>query len=126
MKIWLISVLILTVFVVFGIWMQSYLEYTSQILERDIAQIETMINKREWTRADSQLKSFIKKWENLKKTWSMWTHHQELDFLEESLAKTVAAVSNHSYSEALIELGSLKHFLSHIPAREKLNITNIL
>jgi len=125
MKIWLISLAILSSFIILGIFFQNNLQKSSARLTAELRRIETLVEDGRWNRSNSKLIAFKNNWRKTKSIWAIFTHHQEIDYVEEALSKAAAAVRSRSEADSLIELGVLRHFLTHIPQRERFNITNL-
>lgn len=125
MKVWLISLAGLIVFVFGSLYVQHFIGLNTNRLDRGLETAETELEKNQWEKSLQDLESIKKSWQKIKPIWAVLLHHQEIDAIDQALVKTMKAVAGRNYSEAKIELGSLRHYLKHIPERVNLSLTNV-
>jgi len=125
MKAWILSTIVILLMSGFGIISNNYLFSSSILVIRQIKQVETAINNKQWAEAAQYLMQVQGSWKEIKPWWAMLIHHQEIDNIENSLVKLEKAVQNQDRSNSQMSSGELQHFLQHIPQREKFTIINI-
>lgn len=126
MKAWILSTSIILLIFGFGIISNNYLSNSSILVIRQVNQLETAVNSKQWSQAEQYLMQVKGSWKRIKPWWAMLIHHQEIDNIENSLVKLEKAVQNQDLSNSQMCSGELQHFLQHIPQREKFTIFNIL
>lgn len=125
MKIWITLAIGVCFFIFLGFAEQSYLQKSSSLLDRELAQMEAKLSHHNWDEALHQLNKIETAWHEAQKWWALLTHHQEIDAVEQALVKTRESIIGKSYPDARMELGTLRHFIKHIAEREKLTLVNI-
>ncbi len=125
MKVWVIAMVGLILFISLGIYTQTRLTKTAQHFTREIKYIDALIEQQQWKRAAKKLILFQNQWKKIKPFWAMLIIHREMDSIDEALIRTEKAVQSKKSSEAQMELGSLKHYIQHIPERERFSLVNI-
>ncbi len=125
MKVWVIAMVGLILFISLGIYTQKQLAKTAQHFTREIKNIEALIEQQQWKPAAKKLIAFQNQWKKAKPFWAMLIIHREMDSIDEALIRTKKAVQSKNSSEAQMELGSLKHYIQHIPERERFSLVNI-
>jgi len=122
-----ISIVGFIVIIISGIFIQNYLEKSSESLLKDVNALKILIiaNKNELT--DKVKEPLIEEWEKTKKIWSTLIDHNELDSIEEIVKRIEVLLSNtDEETELLAELNRLEFYLEHIPEKERFAIENIL
>lgn len=125
MKVWVIAMVGLILFISLGIYTQKQLAKTSQHFTKEIKNIDALIEQQRWNPASKKLIVFQNQWKKVKPFWAMLIIHREMDSIDEALIRTEKAVQSKKSSEARMELGSLKHYIQHIPERERFSLVNI-
>lgn len=120
-----VLVLLLTSLLSFGWFDHHLLEQGSKNLLQTTAMIDTSIQAGNWAGAENSYQGTEQQWEKLKKYWPMLVHHQEMDRIEESMAKLKSYLQNHNLGDAQAELYNLNHNILHIPEKEEFNLKNI-
>jgi len=126
MKVWLYSLLGLIIFIFLSVRVQHYLISSSDELTQIINQTDQAVQSKIWLQAKTTLHQFEKNWKKTKASWSLLLNHQEVDNIEQSLIRSKRAITAKDYSNAQLELGSLKNYITHVPKKEALNWTNVL
>jgi hypothetical protein len=126
MKTWLIAITGLIIFVGLAVFVQYRIEDTSKHLDYDINKVNFDLTKQHWDQTLKELQTIKEKWQRTKPLWAMLLHHNEIDSIDQALIRALIAIQCKDYSEAQIELGSLQHFIQHIPEHEKFSLVNIL
>lgn len=125
MKVWVIAMVGLILFISLGIYTQKQLIKTSQHFTKEIKNINALIEQQQWKPAAKKLIVFQNQWKKTKPFWAMLIIHREMDSIDEALIRTKKAVQSKNSSAAQMELGSLKHYIQHIPERERFSLVNI-
>ncbi|MGE5604951.1 MAG: DUF4363 family protein [Bacteroidota bacterium] len=125
MKVWLLSLGCLISFIVGGYLIQSMLDRTAAQLNQELGEVELKLNAGDWDQSLLKLKTVRKNWEKVKPYWAILTNHKEMDLIEEALIKTIRAALCKSYNDAMINLGSLRDSIKHIPERERFSLVNV-
>ena len=125
MKVWITAMAGLVLFIGLAICVQNQIQNTSDLFGHEIAKIATIVEHRQWNPALKKLTLFQQKWGRIKPFWAMLIIHREMDSIDEALIRATKAVQTKSYSEAQMELGSLGHYIQHIPERERFSLVNI-
>jgi hypothetical protein len=94
-------------------------------MKQSIDSVETSIGSSNWNQADTQLTRMIKSWSGVKGYWSALIDHQEIDNIDETLARLQMFIKGKDNASALAEAAALKKFIVHIPEREKPSLENI-
>jgi hypothetical protein len=125
MKVWLLSLCCLLFFLVGGYLVQSSLDRMADRLNQELSEVELELNSGDWNQSLLQLLAFKKNWEKVKSYWAILTNHKEIDLIEEALTKTIRAVSYKCYTDAMINLGTLRDSIKHIPEKERFSLVNV-
>jgi len=88
-------------------------------------QLEADIFRQDWNKAQATFTGLKKTWLEMSRYWPMLIHHQEMDRIEESLAKLEIYLQYQKASEAQAELKTLSQYIRHIPQKEALNLKNL-
>ncbi|HBF37527.1 MAG TPA: hypothetical protein DDW50_09430 [Firmicutes bacterium] len=126
MKVWITAMAGLVLFVGLAIYIQNQIQTTSDRFDHEIAKLSVIVDYQQWDSALKKLTVFQQKWGRVKPFWAMLIIHREMDSIDEALVRTVKAIQTKNYSETQMELGSLEHYIQHIPERERFNWVNIL
>ncbi len=125
MKVWITTMVGLVLFIGLGIYVQNQLEKTSMHFGKEIKNLNAILEHQQWKPALKKLITFQSKWEKTKPFWAMLIIHREMDSIDQALIRTKKAVQSKNKSEAQMELGSLEHYIQHIPERERFSLINI-
>lgn len=125
MKVWISAMIGLALFIGLGIYVQIQLEKTSLSFTKETKELDTVLKDQQWHPALKKLTLFENKWKKTKPFWAMLIIHREMDSIDEALIRTKKAIQSKNVSEAQMELGSLEHYIQHIPERERFSLVNI-
>jgi hypothetical protein len=126
MRTWLISVAGLIIFIGLALFVQYQIQNTSKKLDQVIKSVDISLTHKHWDQALKKLQTIKQRWQKTQPIWAMLLNHSEIDSIDQALIRTMKATQSKNYSESQMELGSLQHFIRHIPEREKFNLVNIL
>jgi hypothetical protein len=125
MKTWLVCLFVMIALIGFGIKVQRGMERECTVLLTDLDQVQGRLNARQWIDAIKSLGPLIRKWKNTKPIWALFIHHQEIDTIDSALIRLLRSVNSENYADSQTCSGELRHFLQHIPEREKFTLINI-
>lgn len=109
-----------------GAWINDSLQGSSDLLSVQIEKVCQDIQKESWDDANQKTRQLEIKWEENARWWPIILDHQEMDNIEFSLAKAKEFVATENRSLALGQLSEMKLMIEHLPAKEKINLKNIL
>jgi len=113
------------IIILLSVFSQRFLYNGSQNMKQSIDAVETSIGSSKWNQADAQLTQMINSWSGVKGYWSALIDHQEIDNIDETLAKLQMFIKGKDNASALAEAAALRLFIIHIPEREKPSLVNI-
>jgi hypothetical protein len=125
MKTWLIAIAGMVLFIGMALQLQYHIQTTADQFEHSIQQATTTLNQHQWRPTSIKISQIKTRWQKTKLLWAMLIIHREIDSIDQALIRSAKAVQSKNYSEALMELDTLRHFIQHIPERERFNLVNI-
>mgnify|MGYP000211960947 CR=1 FL=1 len=125
MKSWVIVIIGIALFLLLGCAGQNYLNTSSQTLVRQLDSVQSALSRKNWDETFRLMQSFQQDWAKTRKLWAVLTHHEEIDNVDQALTKTREAILTQSYSDARMEMETLRHFIMHIAERERFSLVNI-
>lgn len=109
----------------FGWVVYIFLENSANDFLASAQEVLPPLKQEEWEKAGELFAQTEKNWLKISKYWPMLINHQEMDRIEESIAKLKGYLENKDKTEAQAELQVLIHYIRHIPKKEALNLQNI-
>ena len=125
MKVWLFTMAGLAFFIIAACLVQSNLERTNRHLNVQLEKATSALQARQWSQSKQALKALDKDWERTRPWWAILLNHKEIDAIEQAMTRTQKAVESRDFGLAMVEIGTLKYFLDHIPERERFNPINM-
>jgi hypothetical protein len=125
MKTWLVCLFVMAALIGFGLRAQNGMEHQSANLIKALDQVQNRINSRQWLEATENLGQLVRKWDDTKPVWALFIHHQEIDMIDSAIIRLLRSVKSESFTDSQTASGELRHFLQHIPVREKFSLINI-
>ena len=123
----LISIIGFIILIVISIFLQYYLEKSSDKLLIELNNLRVLVNENKIYESVMINEKLNQKWEETKSKWSALIDHQELDNIEEVMHRIEILIGeDEEKAELLSELNKLKFYFEHVPVREKFAIENIL
>lgn len=113
------------VIIILSVVSERFLYNGSQQMKQSIDSVETSVGSENWAQADSQLTQMINSWSRVKGYWSALIDHQEIDNIDETLARLQMFIKSKDDSSALAEAAALRKYIVHIPERERPSLANI-
>ena len=126
MRVLIGTIIFLIVLMGFGFYSQARLTTQSNDLIVYVNTIENQAQNENWLRAENELVKFEKKWNRIHNNWDLVIEHHEMDTIDEAVAKLKKYLAVRNLDLTLAELSIIKHFLLHIPTKERFNLQNIL
>ena len=124
-----IIIVILVLIIGTAIWVQSYLNNTTEQLLKDLKILEKeLISSKEDNNRGNIVKKgneIRNKWNKIENGWAIIILHDELDMIETSLIKMSANIEYGTISDSIEELENLIFLVEHISDKEEFNIKNI-
>lgn len=120
-----ILVVSLAVIIILGVWMNSYLKESSDRISAHIKELELNIQNGDWQSAHTKLTDINENWDRTSNIWYMMVDHDEIDSINNALAKVEAYIKSRDNSNLESEIASLKLFVEHVPEREAFALRNI-
>ena len=114
-----------TLLFLFSYSTNKYLEITSKKLLLNVYSIENYIKKGDISSAEKIAIDLDKEWDIIEKKWTLLTNHHEIDNITSSVKTTLEFIKFQDIPSSMANLGSLKHYIQHIPNLEKVNLKNI-
>ncbi len=123
----LIWVLIVVgIFLGLSFWSASYLDKTAAKMSAMVNKVEHQVVAKQWQKAGQSISQTDAQWQKTKDWWAIMIDHQEIDNIENALARLNNLTKGKDVPAALAETASLKKMLTHIPEKEVVNLHNIL
>ncbi len=101
------------------------LSHSAAELQAAIQKVELLVKDTDWSDAEKMFLQVEKKWDRISRYWPLLIHHQEMDRIEECLAKIKSYLQHQDKSHSLAEIYLLTNYIQHIPQNEALNLQNI-
>lgn len=122
---------IITSFLIFIVIISSaffsikYLNRVCSTLEILSNQIENNIQDDDWNKAYGNSIKFLNEWDRYSQKVSFFTHHAEIDNVNNELWKLTQYTKEKNKDESLASAHVIKFLLKHISEMEKVNLQNI-
>lgn len=126
MRIFVSIILVTAVISGAGIWINDSMQDTSNRLSGHIDLVCEYIKSGDWEHAQEKTRDLKAKWQDNAVWWPIVMDHQEMDNIEFSLAKAKEFVAEENSTLALSQFAEMKLMIEHLPAKEKINLKNIL
>ncbi len=111
---------------IMGIFLSSnYINRSCIHLQNLNSTLESYIIKDKYQDAYNLSLNYIAQWNKTSKFLTLYTHHEDLDYIDTEILKLTQYVKNKDKSEGLATVHVLKHLVSHILAHERVSVGNI-
>ncbi|MEJ8553311.1 DUF4363 family protein [Tepidibacter sp. Z1-5] len=123
-----IASIIATIIIIFS-WNYIYNHYVDNYCIDSIKSLESIsnyIDKSHWKNANNEILKLEKSWNRMRKTWSIFLDHHEIDNIDIAMAKLLKNIELKNLNLSYEQLQSLKEFFKIVSENEKLTLTNIL
>ena len=112
--------------VIGALYSQQYLADSGQKLSAQIEDVQIAINEGNWQEADKLTEELIRSWHKTSIGWGLLTEHQEIDDINNTLARLSGFVKDKEAPSSLAEGKAALHLFRHIPEKESLTLANLL
>jgi hypothetical protein len=121
-----IALLTLLLFLLSLGWgMIKILEKSADTLLQSTKKVESLVNNQSWEEAKKAFQQTKIEWTQIRQYWPLLIHHQEMDRIEECIAKIKSYLQHEDSNNALAEIYVLLSYIKHIPENKTLNLQNI-
>lgn len=117
---------ILLILLTGGFWTTYSLVVSTHEISREIDQVYNAVKDGQWQTAAIRTGRLETVWEEKARWWPIFLDHQEMDNIDFSMARVKEYVNSRSAALSLGQLSELKLMVEHIPAKETVNLKNIL
>lgn len=123
----IISLIGFFIIILFSIFIQNYLQISSNKLVKKIEDLQILVDNDEIDKGLIIREELKDEWGEIKKKWASLIDHNELDNIEETLRRIEVLIGKEEEkAELLSELNKVKFYLEHIPEREGFVLENVL
>jgi len=123
----IISLVGLIVVVILSIFIQKYLEKSSEILVEKIDELMEAVEDDKINESVGIREKIQEKWDDTQNKWAALIDHEEIDNIEETMHRVEMLIGDPEEKvELLSELNRLRFYLKHIPEREAFSLENVL
>lgn len=123
----IISLVGLFVVIILSVFIQKYLEKSSEILVNEIDELMEVVEDNKINESIQIREKVQEKWDDTKYKWAALIDHEEIDNIEETMHRIEMLIGDPEEKvELLSELNRLSFYLKHIPEREAFSLENIL
>lgn len=91
----------------------------------DVEEIGRQMEDGQWTEALTLCGGLDQRWQKEQRVWAMLVDHQELDKVSESILTLRIRLLSRDITESSVELEAIRHYIGHIPEKEKLSWANL-
>lgn len=89
------------------------------------SKIENSVKDSSWKKAEKNLNTFAKEWDNHSNMLSVYVHHAETDDISMEVEKLSQAIKYKDAKDSMESAHTLEFLINHIRDLEKINIQNI-
>lgn len=116
----------LFVMMIVGIFLSSnYINRSCTHLQNLNSTLESYIIKEKYQDAYNLSLNYINEWNKTSKFLTLYTHHEDLDYIDTEVLKLTQYIKMKDRSEGLATVHVLKHHINHIKYHEKVSLSNI-
>lgn len=121
-----IIIVLLTIIFGLAIYVQNFLNKTSDNLVAKLEDLKTCIEtSKNYGELSKKTDEIYKEWEDINEKWSVIVLHNEIDLIETSLIKMKSKIKEGYIKESIEDLDTTIFLLKHIKEKEKTNLKNI-
>lgn len=125
MKDFILLLVILMCIVGLGMWQISYLEESSRYLKTDLNYAEYYIDLEKYEEAEKSMLLIENTWNNLKDTWGLFIHHDDIEYIDVSISEIKSYVKDMSKEDAKASIQKLISNISYTVDCEKVRFENV-
>lgn len=116
----------LVVVTAMGVWTVQSLRDTSGHLSGRVDSVMVLVRQERWGDAEQALTDLDGDWQKVRKWWTVFLHHREIDNIDFSIARIREYLWAEDEELALGEAAALREMIMHIPDKESLTLENVL
>jgi hypothetical protein len=122
-----VIILVTTILVLFiaGIWQIKYIKESSIYVISDVEYATNLLENNNFNGANNHISELENTWENMKKIWSIFIAHDEIDDIETALVNFKTYTKSQNKEEALVYSEQLKQNLNHISKKQEIRFENV-
>lgn len=121
-----IVLFILIIIIGGALYVDKYLENTSNELAEMLKNLKSDINSdKSIEDIKKESKEVYNKWKEVEEGWALTVVHEELDLIETSLIKIKAQIEEETLSKSIEEIDTSIFLVKHISEKEKFCLKNI-
>lgn len=120
--------IILTIIIGGAIYIDKYLENTSNELEEMLKNLKDKVNlsgDENIEEIKREAEKVYNKWEETEEKWAFIVLHSELDLIETSFVRMKAQIEEEELSKSIEEIDACIFLVNHISEKEKFCLKNI-
>lgn len=127
MREYIIIVIILILIIGGDIFINKYLENSSQNLIKELQNLQSKIDDKTYSNEEliKEANDIYDKWHKTDKKWAIIVLHSELDLIETSLIKMKTEIKEENLDIAQEELETSVFLINHISEKEKFCLKNV-
>lgn len=123
-----IIIIVILLIIFFGaIYIQRFLNKTSDLLVSKLEELKNGIEERNMSIEQMKDKSneIYGEWEDINEKWSVIVLHDEIDLIETSLIRMKSKIETNKLEESMEDLDTSIFLVKHINEKEKTSLKNI-
>ena len=127
MREYIIIIIILILIIGGDIFINKYLENSSQNLIKELQNLQSKIDDKTYSNEEliKEANDIYDKWHKTDKKWAIIVLHSELDLIETSLIKMKTEIKEENLDIAQEELETSVFLINHISEKEKFCLKNV-
>lgn len=125
MKQWLILIIAIALVVFGGIFEICYLERTSRYLLADVSYSKQALETENYNLAKDHYEALNSTWNNLKKVWSIYVDHDEIEDMDKSMLEYNVYLDKEDEEDAYTSVCEIQRKINHIVEKQQIHVGNI-
>lgn len=104
----------------------SYIQSTATAIADHFDSLEAAIDQEDWERAEKIFSHCEAEWEHVSLRWKAIINHDDLRDIEISFVEMEAVLEQQELIKAQQEMATLRYYMLHVPANERVRLNNVL
>ena len=104
----------------------SYIQTTANAIAAHFDTLETAIDQEDWEQALELFSHCEAEWERVSLRWKAISNHDDLRDIEISFVEMKAVLEQRELIKAQQEMATLRYYMLHVPANERVRLNNVL
>ncbi len=126
MRLALFLVLVLAVFLAFGVFAERRMAAAAREMDALLRQAERHLERGRAKPALAALRRVERLWGQAETPWGLITDHHEMDQVHLAIDRADKLITSGSLPEAQAEIASLRFLIGHIPKKESFGLRSVL